>query len=97
MIPGGIRRGRGGGLFLALGCALYSAGSLPCVEFRGVAGVEVGKHGVEFLDVFGGLGEDLADAGGVFYTALGFGLVVGVGIGDGVAVGAEVFYEVGGE
>ena len=74
-----------------------AAGGLPDVEFFGHSGVFVLDEGVEGFDILPGGEEDLADGFGVFYAGLGFGLVVLVGLGEGVVVGAEVGYEVGSE
>ena len=74
-----------------------AAGGLPDVEFFGDSGVEVFEEGVELFYVFAGGEEGLGDGFGVFYAFLGFGLVVAVGSGEGVVVGAEGGGEVGGE
>ena len=98
-----MRRGRGGAggggsvVLLAFGAAFDAGGGEPGVEFGGVAAVEVLHHGVEAGDFLGALEEEDADALGAFEAfevAGGGGEVFAI---DGVAVGAEVFDEVGGD
>jgi hypothetical protein len=98
-----LLRGRGGAVgsaavvLLAFGVAFDAGGGEPGVELGGVAAVEVLHHGVEAGDFLAAFGEEEADALGAFEA-----LEVVGGIGDllaidGVAVGAEVFDEVGGD
>jgi hypothetical protein len=98
-----LQRGRGGDVgsvavaLLPLGAAFDAGGGEPGVEFGGIAAVEILHHGVEAGDFLAALDEEEADALGAFEA-----LEVVGGVGellaiDGVAVGAEVFDEVGGD
>lgn len=67
------------------------------MEFGGLAAVEVLHHGVEAGDFLAALDEEDADALGAFEAFEVVGDVGDVFAIDGVAVGAEVFDEVGGD
>ena len=94
------RGGAGGGSFLylvALGAAFDAGGGEPGLKFGGVVAVEVLHHGVEAGDFLAALDEEDADALGAFEAfevVGGGGEVFAI---DGVAVGAEVFDEIGGD
>ena len=98
-----MRRGRGGGdggisgVFVALWAAFDAGGGEPGVELGGVAAVEDLHHGVEAGDFLATLKEEDADALGAFEAFEVAGGVSEVFAIDGVAVGAEVFDEVGGD
>jgi len=89
---------RGGvvGLLFLRG-ALGVGGAFPGDEFAGVAGVFVLDGGVEAADHTLGGGEEGLDGGGAFdafEVVADFAGVAGI---EGIAVGAEVLDEVGGE
>ena len=93
----GWRDGWGVGWIAALGIPLDAPGALPCVEFFGLAFVEVAKDGIEDVDLGVDEGELGVDEGGVFGALLDLGAVMGVDLIEGITVLAQAGDEVRGD
>ena len=90
-------RRRGDGSFRFLRRAHGARGAFPGGELVGVAAVFVLDGGVEAGDDGLGVAEEGLDGGGAFDAFEVVAVFAGVAVGECVAVGAEIFDEVGGE